>query len=99
MKRLFIAILTLILFGTCKEKYVSPANTPTTGYLVVEGVINAGTGLTNIVLKRTTKLDSTSIVYEKGATVFVEVENNTKFNLQESSAGNYSANAMLAAGN
>jgi hypothetical protein len=91
MKRLLIAILILILFGTCKEKYVSPANTPETGYLVVEGVINAGTGLTNIVLKRTTKLDSTSIVYEKGATVFVEAENNTKFNLQEASAGNYSA--------
>jgi hypothetical protein len=94
MKRLFIAISTLILFGTCKEKYVSPANTPVTGYLVVEGVINAGNGLTNIVLKRTTKLDSTSIVYEKGATVFVEGENNTKFNLLESSAGNYSANGL-----
>ena len=94
MKRFFIAILTLIFFGTCKEKYVSPANTPVTGYLVVEGVINAGTGLTNIVLKRTTKLDSTSIVYEKGATVFVEGENNTKFNLLESSAGNYSATGL-----
>lgn len=79
---------------TCKEKYISPANTPSTGYLVVEGVINAGTGLTNIILKRTTKLDSTSIVYEKGATVFVEGENNTKFNLLESSDGNYSANGL-----
>lgn len=94
MKRLAMAILLLILLGSCKEKYISPANTPTTGYLVVEGVINAGTGLTNIILKRTTKLDSASIVYEKGATVFVEGENNTKFNLSESSDGNYSANGL-----
>jgi hypothetical protein len=94
MKWLLIAILTICIFGRCKEKYVSPANTPATGYLVVEGVINVGSGTTNIVLKRTTKLDSTSILYEKGATVFVEGENNTKFNLQESSIGNYSATGL-----
>lgn len=94
MKKALAAILIIILFGTCKEKYVSPANTPETGYLVVEGVISAGTGLTNIVLKRTTKLDSITIVYEKGATVFVEGEDNTKFNLQESSTGNYNSSGL-----
>jgi hypothetical protein len=94
MKKLLVAILILILFGTCKEKYVSPAITPTTGYLVVEGVINAGTGTTNIVLKRTTKLDSTSIVYEKGASVFVEGENNTKYNLLETNPGNYTVQGL-----
>jgi hypothetical protein len=90
MKRIAFAIFIIILFGNCKDKYVSPAITPSTGYLVVEGVINAGVGTTNIVLKRTTKLDSTSIVYEKGASVSVEGENSSKFNLQETSAGNYS---------
>jgi hypothetical protein len=94
MKKGFFAILTILLFGTCKEKYISPAYTPTTGYLVVEGVINAGTELTNIVLKRTSNLDSTSIVYEKGAKVFVEGENNTRFNLPESSIGNYSSTGL-----
>ena len=94
MNRLLIALLMIVLIGACKEKYVSPAITPTTGYLVVEGVINAGAGTTNIILKRTTKLDSTSIVYEKGATVFVEGENNSKFNLPESSVGNYSSTAL-----
>lgn len=94
MKKVFTSICIIILLGNCKEKYVSPANSPSTGYLVVEGVVNAGTGLTNIILKRTSKLDSTAIVYEKGATVFVEGENNTRFNLQESSAGNYRTNGL-----
>jgi hypothetical protein len=94
MNRVSLAVLIIFLFTTCKEKYISPASTPVTGYLVVDGVINAATGTTNIVLKRTAKLDSTTIVYEKGATVFVEGENNTKFNLQESSAGNYSATGL-----
>ena len=94
MRRIGLAICIIMLLGNCKDKYVSPAITPTTGYLVVEGVINAGAGTTNIVLKRTTKLDSTTIVYEKGATVFIEGENSTKFNLQEINAGNYTVQGL-----
>lgn len=94
MKKMLVGCLLIFLLWNCKEKYVSPAITPATGYLVVEGVINAGTGLTNIVLKRTTKLDSAFVIYESGATVFVEGENNTQFNLLESSAGNYSSQGL-----
>lgn len=94
MKRVAFAIIIIAFLGNCKEKYVSPAITSPTGYLVVEGVINAGTGTTNIVLKRTTQLDSTAIVFERGAKVFVEGENNTQFNLLESGAGNYSVQGL-----
>jgi hypothetical protein len=94
MKRVAFAIIIITFLGNCKEKYISPAVTSPTGYLVVEGVINAGTGTTNIVLKRTTQLDSTAIVFERGASVFVEGENNTKFNLIESGAGKYSVQGL-----
>jgi len=49
MKKGFIAIIIFLFLVNCKEKYFSPYITPTTGYLVVEGVINAGNGTTNIV--------------------------------------------------
>jgi hypothetical protein len=94
MNRLVVSILIIFLLGACKEKYISPANTPVTGYLVVEGVINSGNGTTKIILKRTTQLDSNDVVFEKGANVYVEGENNTKFSLIESGAGNYSVQGL-----
>jgi hypothetical protein len=94
MKKLAFSILIIVLFGACKEKYVSPAVTSPTGYLVVEGVINAGTGTTNIILKRTTQLDSSAVVFERKAKVFVEGDNNSQFNLVESGAGNYSIQGL-----
>ncbi len=94
MKNVAFSILVIVLFGTCKEKYVSPAKTSPTGYLVVEGVINAGNGATNIILKRTMQLDSTALVYERGAKVIVEGENNTQFNLIENAIGNYNISRL-----
>jgi len=38
-----IIFFSLLLFG-CREEYISPVITPDLGYLVVEGVINSGTG-------------------------------------------------------
>ena len=41
-------LILLLFFVACKEKYISPVSSPTTGYLVVEGAINSGLGATNI---------------------------------------------------
>ena len=56
-------LLILLLFSVaCKEKYISPVSSPTTGYLVVEGAINSGLGATNITLSRTSGLQIQNIV-------------------------------------
>lgn len=91
MKTVYIYLFILLVLFGCKEKYISPVISPTTGYLVVEGMINSGTGTTNIILKRTVKLDNPVIVYESGATVSVDGEDNSKAYLKESNQGNYTA--------
>jgi hypothetical protein len=73
-----IAIVLLVLYYSCREKYVPNISEPLTGYLVVDGYINSGTGPTTIVLSRTTKLNSgTNIQYETKAKVYVEGKLNT----------------------
>jgi hypothetical protein len=89
MKNIFIYILLFCLFQSCKEKYISPVISPTTGYLVVEGVINSSAGETNITLSRTTPLNSQTIVFETGAKVFVQGEDNTNIALKEITTGHF----------
>ncbi len=95
MKTALIPILfcLLVLIG-CKEKYISPVISSSTGYLVVEGSINSGAGETKIVLSRTTGLQNQSIVYEAGAIVKVEGEDNSVRPLTEISKGNYSTTGL-----
>ena len=88
-------LLILLLFSVaCKEKYISPVSSPTTGYLVVEGAINSGLGATNITLSRTSGLQIQNIVYEKSAIIKVEGEDNTSKQLTEVSDGNYTVNGL-----
>lgn len=69
-----------------------PVDVPVTGFLVVEGIINSGTGPTKINLTRTTKLvDSFNINYVVGATVTVQGDNNTSFTLPQTAPGEYSS--------
>jgi hypothetical protein len=89
MKKLRLMLLLTLLFG-CKDKYVASIHLPATGYLVVEGFINAGNEPTNISLTRATSLDSIYINPESGATVTVESENSGSFPLTEISPGQYS---------
>ena len=91
MKKIFGSLFILLAFLGCKEKYISPVASPNLGYLVVEGTINSGTGITQIVLKRTVKLDNPIIVYEQGAIVTVDGQDNSKAFLTETSLGHYTA--------
>ena len=60
MKRWCFLIVIAVLFFTCKEPYNPPIASPATGYLVVEGFINAQ-GPTQIKLSRTTQLNQKNI--------------------------------------
>lgn len=88
MNKLLLFAFVLLIAG-CKEKFVSPAPTVVTGYLVVEGVINNEGGATNVRLSRTIGLNDTGNVRESGALVKLEDSNNSFFQLFENSNGNY----------
>jgi hypothetical protein len=93
MKKIFYSLLILLLAG-CKEKYISPFVSPETGYLVVEGSINAGQGVTSLTLSRTTKLDNRNVQYELGAQVKVEGDDNSLYNFFETGVGQYTASNL-----
>ncbi|HEY6976858.1 MAG TPA: DUF4249 domain-containing protein [Chitinophagaceae bacterium] len=87
MKKIFF--LSLVIITGCREIYSPPVNSPDTGYLVVEGFINS-TGITTIKLSRTTKLSGgDTIIFEYGATVTIESDNNEIFLLTEPEKGTY----------
>jgi hypothetical protein len=92
-----LIILLFIVSSACREKYVPNINEPVTGYLVVDGFINSGTGPTTISLTRTTKLSSGSFIQrETKAVVRVEGKLNTSFILTEAGATGVYANTQLA---
>jgi Domain of unknown function (DUF4249) len=93
MKKLLFGLFILLVAG-CKEKYESPATSPITGYLVVEGIVNGGKGSTILTLSRTTKLDNRAIQYEEGAQVKVEGEDNSVYFITETGPGKYVANNL-----
>src|SRR5664279_760081 len=88
-------LLLLVLLDGCKDKYVPKINYPSTGYLVVEGFINAGDGKTSIQLSRTTGLDSVYFIPETGAQMEVQSTNGFTFPMIEDAAGNYSISQIL----
>ncbi|MEK7198883.1 MAG: DUF4249 domain-containing protein, partial [Bacteroidota bacterium] len=90
LKKIF-AFSLLLLVAACREKYLPQLNEPTTGYLVVEGFINSGTGPTTIALTRSTKLDKlASVPKETHALVWVEGKTNrNSLRLLETSPGIY----------
>lgn len=95
MKKIICFICILLTINGCKEKYDSPVVSPNKGYLVVEGTINPG-NTTEIILKRTVKLDNPTIVYESGAIVTVLGDDNSIYPLNENGAGHYqNANLTL----
>jgi Domain of unknown function (DUF4249) len=84
----FLVVLIFMILG-CKEVFESPAKSPVTGYLVVEGAINSGEGSTIITLSRTTSLDNKKTVFEKGAAVSIEGQDKSSKILKENANGQY----------
>src|SRR4051812_9797221 len=95
MKRWCFLIVVPILFFTCKEAYNPPVSSPVTGYLVVEGFINSGNGVSTITLTRTTKLDdSVAIIYENEAQVKIEDEGGATYPLNWRNSGTYISDSL-----
>ncbi|MFI5193275.1 MAG: DUF4249 domain-containing protein [Chitinophagales bacterium] len=87
-------LLLVLALGGCKDKYNAPIHIPATGYLVVEGFINAGSGSTNITLSRATGLDSPYVIPEYHAQVSVESGDGNSYPLTELANGQYSVSQV-----
>jgi len=93
-----ILILELV---NCKVPYDPPVKSANAHYLVVEGYLN-GNGQTTIKMSRTRNItsgDTAKNIYETGAHLQIEDDNNGHFPLNESANGVYSGNYLLNPGN
>jgi hypothetical protein len=86
-------IVLLVYFFSCKEPYDPPLKASGAHYLVVEGYIHSDGQPTTITLSRTRNIawgDTASRIYETGALVVIEDDQNNSYPLYESGGGNYS---------
>ncbi len=93
-KSIYFFLALILLQQACKDKYVSPYASPTTGYLVVEGYI-CGNDSTSFHLTRTVKLpgdDNPPAV--TGANLEIEGSDNTVYPLTEKGTGYYGASTL-----
>jgi len=83
----------LIIAGfACREPYKPSLISSPAAYLVIEGVLNAGTGPTSIRLSRTFKLDDTArLKGERNAQVLIEGKDNTSRQLIMDGDGIYTS--------
>lgn len=96
MKTIVYFLFGLLLLSSCKQRYNPPVNSPSTGYLVVEGFINNGSDVTSITLSRTTPVyDTANIVYEQNAQVAVESNNGESYALSNNGNGVYASQSSL----
>jgi len=77
MKKIVYPLFWLLLPAGCIQKFQPMLSSAPTGYLVVEGIINGSGGSASVTLSRTTILTDTSIVFEEGAMVQVEGNDNS----------------------
>ena len=95
LRNTIIASLFTLSVTQCKDRYISPYISPSSGYLVVEGFI-ANNGPTQFSLSRTIPLTGNATApKETGATLQVEGDDNTTFSLKDQGNGVYGALCKL----
>ena len=91
----YIISAIILAVVSCTKPFVPKGIKPITGYLVVEGVINAGNDTTRFRLSRTVALDSvTSSAPVTGAVVNIEGSDNSSHQLTGNTAGVYITTAL-----
>lgn len=87
---LYGVILLTFLASSCKDRYFPEYKTTDNGYLVVEGILNAGNEPTNIYISRTYPIESAGRKpLEQNALVTVEGNDNTLQTLAMTAQGTY----------
>lgn len=94
MKKITILLFVLFWVG-CKDKYDIVLRSTDVSLLVVEGVLDAGTGPTTITLSKTIKVNDRAVFKpELKAKVSVENRSGNSISLAESANGNYINNNL-----
>lgn len=94
--RLYLGLVLVILFYSCQKPIDIKANTTNANILVVEGLINAGSDITNITLSRTVIIGNKATANpEGGATVSMEDAQATVATLKETVKGTYSSSPAV----
>lgn len=95
MRTIKIYLFFVILLAGCRDKYELPLRDNDVSLLVVEGVLNAGQGPTNITLSKTVKVnDAASFKPVLQAKLTVEGKNGGSYALSETGNGNYRHNQL-----
>ena len=90
MRTIKFYLFFVVLFASCRDKYELPLRDNDVSLLVVEGVLNAGQGPTNITLSRTVKVnDAATIKPVLQAKLTVEGKSGGSYALSETGNGNY----------
>src|SRR5450755_659345 len=89
MKKIVYSLLFLLAAAGCIQKFQPTLSSPPTGYLVVEGIINGAGGPATVTLSRTNKISNASVLYETGAMVQVEGNDNSMYGFSEKGNGLY----------
>ena len=95
MNKIAFIIAAIILIVSCKKPFAPKGIQSSTGFLVVEGVIDPGGDTTRIKLSRVVKLDTVTTAPVTNALVFVEGMDNTTSQLNENAGGIYSLRLSL----
>ncbi|HTD41661.1 MAG TPA: DUF4249 domain-containing protein [Mucilaginibacter sp.] len=89
---IYLILISGVVTASCRKPYEPPVVAVNNNYLVVEGVINAGSDSTFIKLSRTVKIsDKVAIKPESGAVLTIEGDQNTSYPLTETGNGNYAS--------
>jgi hypothetical protein len=95
----FIVLLFTMLITDCTKPYTPPVIKAVTGYLVVEGVINAGNNAASAFkLSRTINLDSTTKAPVVNAQVTIQGKDNTSYTLTGNPEGIYTSAPLQLSG-
>lgn len=89
-KYCFLCLLLLLAAFSCKESYDPDIVSPSTSYMVVEGVLTVG-GPATIRISRTSKLDSAGFRAELNAQLTVEGKDNSTRSMLHAGNGNYTS--------
>jgi hypothetical protein len=94
--QIFPAVCALLWFLSCKEPFEPQFPFEETNFLVVEGYINVGEGVTTIHLMRSTPLDShNGVIPEKEAIVVIEDNADNEFVLTHAGDGVYKSDHLI----
>jgi Domain of unknown function (DUF4249) len=95
MRRIITFFGLLVLTSFCRERFEADTALGSDSFLVVDGFINAGDGVTRIKLSRVTPLDESSeLVAENSAVVSIEDDENTLYGLSFKSNGLYESDEL-----